>query len=102
MKTQILKTEEDAIRQAKVNCIRQLEKELRVTADDNMFINSDAIWLIKKTSTQCSCGETSAREVVLFAENITTELEEEPEVGFDLKKQQWYSTVGFCDVCGED
>jgi hypothetical protein len=40
--------------------------------------------------------------VVLFAENITTELEEEPEVGFDLKKQQWYSTVGFCDVCGED
>lgn len=91
--------QEEAINEAKINCIRQFEKSFDVTVDDEKFLNSEAIWLVRTNkSIQCTCGETQAVEATLLTSYLTTEMPEDEQPAEEL---QFSSLVGICENCGE-
>jgi hypothetical protein len=49
----IKKTTEEALNQAKINCIRQFEKKYDISVGDETFVSNEHIWLEKNTSVQC-------------------------------------------------
>lgn len=97
--TQIKKTTEAAIKEAKINCIRQFEEMYGISVSDDAFLSDEQIWLEKNTSVECNCGQTSAVEMVLFTNRMNKELVEFVNIDED---DQFYSTVGICEHCGEE
>ncbi len=96
MKTQIFKTENDAIESAKLQCIREMELQFDVIVEDNQMFENDKLWLVRNTSAHCACGECSAREAVLLTSYITDEVE------LPKGADEVYSNIcGICENCGE-
>lgn len=97
------KTEEAAIRDAKLDCIAQLEESNRMIIGSSVLcqlLNNSSLWLITGTSCQCDCGETAAVKVTLFENKITEELTSQwNEIKTD---DQYHAITGHCDMCGED
>lgn len=103
MSNPIYLTKEEALLSAKVDAIRAFETDFKISVDDDLFINSDNVWLIKSASTHCNCGETEAVEVTLFPKYITNKEYDDPsslyidQSGF----AQYTSKAGICDNCGK-
>lgn len=88
----IVKTKEQALRQAKIEAIREFEATGDYQIQDEIVIENDSNWLINtRISAQCDCGETAAIEVTLFAEELV-----------DDSKEQYSAYVGYCENCGEE
>jgi hypothetical protein len=97
MKT-IKATTEQAINEAKIDCIRQFEEKYQIIVSDQAFLTNEQIWLQKGTATKCDCGETHAVEMILFTKYMSDEL-----IQFEstIEDESFYSIVGVCEGCGE-
>jgi hypothetical protein len=88
----IVKTKEQALKQAKIEAIRKFESTGDYQIQDEVVIENEKAWLINtRISAQCDCGETPAIEVTLFAEELV-----------DDSDEQYSAYVGYCENCGEE
>lgn len=111
MKTQIFKTEEEALRSAKIDAIRAFETAEDLTFNDDKLINSDELWLVKNTSCNCACGETQALRVTFFTKHLkAVDLEiynyfndenNLDNLSADYEEDIYEGFAGICENCGE-
>ena len=97
MKTEILKTEKEAILYAKNIAIMNFEKTSGIDVNINELITNNNLWLISDTWTNCACGETPAVEVTLLAGKITNECDND-----EFYDEHYSGKAGICEDCSSE
>ncbi len=95
------KDEIEAEQTAKTICIHKLESAEGITLVDDDLLNDDSLWVKRKVSGTCSCGETPALEVTFMCSMLADIHLKGEELSAEGESEQYSSTIAICENCGE-
>lgn len=107
MKGLIFDTKENALAAGQQDALAQFESDYGVLVDNSKV--PDSAFITRSYSTNCTCGETGAIGVILFASDITPAMtmkaNRSPKLSaeeMEEKNQQYRSGFGYCEYCGTE